>query len=66
MMYIDPKDQPPHPDWPDHFKKVWELRRKKRLDQLAITKQIESYDVVIEVLIKLDAKAGDTPKAGTE
>lgn len=57
MMYIDPKDQPAHPDWNPTYRAAWDERRKLRLEHFDISKRIEQMDMFLAMYEKLEPQA---------
>ena len=57
MMYIDPKDQPAHPDWPEIYKTAWTERKRLRMEHTRVEKEIEVMDSFMSVYESLEARA---------
>lgn len=54
MVYIDPKDQPSHPDWPHAYKAAWEERRMARMERCKLDKKLADLDVFMTMFERLD------------
>jgi hypothetical protein len=53
-MYIDPKDQPAHPDWAATYRTAWDERKKLRLEHFRLGKEVEKLDEFIAMYEKLE------------
>jgi hypothetical protein len=59
MLYIDPKDQPAHPDWNATYAAAWNERKRLRLEHFRLGKAVEEMDQFLAMYEKLEPQKPD-------